>query len=83
MYYIVFKDEGRLVLSSKVFEQYAAAVAHIKTIAPSREPMILSWVSGVKYDEKTGEGRLDEPLCGYCGAVDTVGGWHCPTCGGV
>lgn len=82
MYHIVCKDEGQLVLSSKTFEQYVAAVAYIKTIAPSREPMVLSWVSGIKYDEATGEGKLEEPLCSYCGAVETVAGWHCPNCGG-
>jgi hypothetical protein len=82
MHYILMKDEGQLVLSSKIFDRYDDAVEHVKTIAPSREPFIVEWVAGVEYNEKTGEGTLNEPRCHWCKGRRTGSGWHCPNCGG-
>lgn len=83
LYVIAFKDEGKLVLSSKTFDQYVAAVVYAKTISPSREPLILAAVSCIKYDEETGEGTLREPMCPHChGVTDmTKRRRFCPNCG--
>ena len=41
VFVIAFKDEGRYMLSTKRFANEKAACAYAKTIAPSREPIVV------------------------------------------
>jgi hypothetical protein len=40
-YYVAFKDEGKLTLSSREFEDRKGAARYASTISPTREPLIL------------------------------------------
>lgn len=50
MFYVIFKDEGRLCVSSKTFTDTLAAEQYATTISPSREPEVVGTFSRVEED---------------------------------